>query len=159
MTCRSSASINGRSKAKTWPIGQRRAFQRDAGASIDVALTIQRQVIAELRGQHMRKQRSAGPATADRQGWRRHSSIGYLSPIDYERRDQAAAVVPDAHQPAAVLAAVTDKPCGRPQDAAVLDRRCPRQPRHCAGRHGRMAPPGAEPKNATKQEDSMSSIT
>jgi len=43
---------------------------------------------------------------------RRHSSIGYLSPIDYERRHQAAAVVPDAHKPAAVLAAVKDKPCG-----------------------------------------------
>jgi hypothetical protein len=49
--------------------------------------------------------------------WRsrcRHSSIGYLSPIDYERRHQAAAVVPDTHQPAVVLAAVKDKPCGRP---------------------------------------------
>jgi putative transposase len=64
----------------------------------------------------------------------RHSSIGYLSPIDYERRHQAAAVVPDAHQPAVVLAAVKDKPFGRPQAAAVLDRRCARQPRRCAGR-------------------------
>jgi putative transposase len=88
---------------------------------------------------------------------RRHSSIGYLSPIDYERRHQAAAAVPDAHQLAAVLASVKDKPCGRPQDAAVLDRRCARQPRHCAGRDGRMAPPGAELKNADKQEDSMRS--
>jgi hypothetical protein len=34
---------------------------------------------------------------------RRHSSIGYLSPIDYERRHAAN---PDAHQPAAVLASV-----------------------------------------------------
>jgi hypothetical protein len=34
---------------------------------------------------------------------RRHSSIGYLSPIDYER---LYAANPDAHQPAAVLAAV-----------------------------------------------------
>jgi hypothetical protein len=56
-----------------------------------------------------------------------------------------------------VLAAVKDKPYGRPQDVAVLDRRCARQPRHCAGRHGRMAPPAAEPKHATKQEDSMPS--
>jgi transposase InsO family protein len=31
---------------------------------------------------------------------RRHSSISYLSPIDYERRHHAAAAVPDAHQPA-----------------------------------------------------------
>jgi len=88
---------------------------------------------------------------------RRHSSIGYLSPIDYERRHQPAAVVPDAHQPAAVLAAVQDRPCGRPQDAAVLDRRCARQPRQYAGRDGRMAPPGAKPKNVNQQEDGMSS--
>jgi hypothetical protein len=45
---------------------------------------------------------------------RRPSSIGYLSPIDYERRHHAAAVDPDAHKPAAVLAAVKDKPFGRP---------------------------------------------
>src|SRR5499425_494457 len=49
---------------------------------------------------------------------RRHSSIGYLSPIDYEHRHHAATVDRDAHQPAAVLAAVKDKPFGRPQDAA-----------------------------------------
>ena len=81
---------------------------------------------------------------------RRHSSIGYLSPIDYERRHHALAVDPDAHQPAVVLATVKDKPSGRPQDAAVLDRRCARRPHHPAGRDGRMAPPGAEPKNVSK---------
>jgi putative transposase len=86
---------------------------------------------------------------------RRHSSIGYLSPIDYERRHHALAVDPDPHQPAVVLATVKDKPSGRPQDAAVLDRRCARRPHHRAGRDGRMAPPGAEPKNATKPEDKM----
>jgi len=86
---------------------------------------------------------------------RRHSSIGYLSPIDYEHRHHAATVDRDTHQPAAVLAAVKDKPFGRPQEAAVLDRHCARQPRQCAGRDGRMAPPGAEPKNATKPEDNM----
>ena len=51
---------------------------------------------------------------------RRHSSIGYLSPIDYERRHHAPAVDPDAHQPAAVLAAVKDKPSGRPQERPSL---------------------------------------
>ena len=86
---------------------------------------------------------------------RRHSSIGYLSPIDYECRYHALAVNRDAHQPAVVLAAVKDKPFGRPQEAAVLDRHCARPPRQCAGRDGRMAPPGAEPKNATKPEDNM----
>jgi hypothetical protein len=45
---------------------------------------------------------------------RRHSSIGYLSPVDYERRHHATAVDPDARQPAVVLAAVKDKPFGRP---------------------------------------------
>jgi putative transposase len=88
---------------------------------------------------------------------RRHSSIGYLSPIDYERRSQAVTVVPDALQPAIVLAAVKDKPFGRPQEGAVLDRRCARRPHHRAGRDRRMAPPAAEPKNATKQEDNMPS--
>ena len=51
---------------------------------------------------------------------RRHSSIGYLSPIDYERRHQETAVDPDAHQPAVVLAAVKDKPFGRPQEGPSL---------------------------------------
>ena len=85
---------------------------------------------------------------------RRHSSIGYLSPIDYERQ---IATNPDAHQPAVVLAAVKDKPFGRPQSGAVLDRRCARRPHHCAGRDGRMAPPGAKQKNDPQQEDNMPS--
>jgi Integrase core domain len=88
---------------------------------------------------------------------RRHSSIGYLSPIDYERRHQDAAVNPNAHKPATVLAAVKDKPFGRPQEGAVLDRRCARQPHHRGGRDGRMAPPGAEPKNVLRQEGNMPS--
>jgi putative transposase len=60
---------------------------------------------------------------------RRHSSIGYLSPIDYERLHAAN---PDAHQRAAVLAAVKGKPSGRPPSGAVLDRRCARRPHHFA---------------------------
>src|SRR5262249_32693062 len=35
---------------------------------------------------------------------RRHSSIGYLSPLDYERQHHAAAVVPNAPHPPVVLA-------------------------------------------------------
>jgi hypothetical protein len=88
---------------------------------------------------------------------RRHSSIGYLSPIDYERRHHAAAVNPNAHKPATVLAAVKDKPFGRPQEGAVPDRRCARQPHHRAGWDGRMAPPGGEPKNVLRQEGNMPS--
>jgi len=66
---------------------------------------------------------------------RRHSSIGYLSPIDYERRHQATAVDPDAHQPAVVLAAVKDKP----QEGAVP--RVKPEGRHltAAARDGRTA--------------------
>jgi putative transposase len=37
---------------------------------------------------------------------RRHSSLNYLSPIDFEWRHYAMIVVPDDDQPAAVLAAV-----------------------------------------------------
>jgi Integrase core domain len=52
---------------------------------------------------------------------RRHSSIGYLSPIDYERRHNAMIVVAaDDHQPAAVLAPVKDKPSGRPRTGPSL---------------------------------------
>ena len=52
---------------------------------------------------------------------RRHSSIGYLSPIDYERRHNAMiVVVADDHQPAAVLAPVKDKPFGRPRAGPSL---------------------------------------
>jgi putative transposase len=80
---------------------------------------------------------------------RRHSSIGYLSPVDYEQR-----LVHDPLQPASVLAAVKDKPFGRPQ-AAVLDSRCARRPQSPEGRDERMAPPGAEPKNAIKREDEL----
>ena len=47
---------------------------------------------------------------------RRHSSIGYLSPIDYERRHHALTLDPDPRQPGVVLATVKDKPCGRPQE-------------------------------------------
>jgi uncharacterized protein (DUF2252 family) len=64
--------------------------------------------------------------------------------------------IPDAHQPAAVLASVKDKPFGRPT-GAVLDRRCARRPHHRAGRDERTAPPGAEQKNDTRQESKMQS--
>ena len=72
---------------------------------------------------------------------RRHSSIGYLSPINYERQHHAAAVIPDARQPAVVLAAVKDKPFGQPHEgpsltAAARDGRTNR-----AGRDGRIQEP------------------
>jgi transposase InsO family protein len=58
---------------------------------------------------------------------RRHSSLNYVSPIEYERRHYAMIVVPDDHQPAAVLAAVKDASRRlRRSPAAILDRRCAR---------------------------------
>ncbi len=83
---------------------------------------------------------------------RRHSSIAYLSPIDYERQHHAVAVSPDARQPAIVLAAVKDKPFGRPQEGPSLTAAVREGRTHRAGRDGRMALPGAEPKNVSKRE-------
>jgi putative transposase len=81
---------------------------------------------------------------------RPHSSIGYLSPVDYERRYHQPAVDPDPPQPAAVLAPVKDASRRlRRSPAAILDCRSARQPHQSAGRDGRMAPPGAEPKNVS----------
>jgi len=40
---------------------------------------------------------------------------------------------------------------------SVLDFESPIRPHHRAGREGRMAPPGAEQKNDTKQEGKMPS--
>jgi len=85
---------------------------------------------------------------------RRHSSIGYLSPIEYERQ---IAADPDALQHAGVLAAVKDKPCGRPQAGPSLTAAARAGRTHRAGRDGRMAPPGAEQKNGPQQEDIMTS--
>ena len=87
---------------------------------------------------------------------RRHSSIGYLSPVEYERRYHEGTVDPDARERAIVLAAVKNKPFGRPQDGAVLDPRCARRPHRRAGRDGRMAPPGAEQKNGPKEDQRTS---
>jgi putative transposase len=78
---------------------------------------------------------------------RRHSSIGYLSPIGYEQRYQAPASplthtsLPSRSRPSRT------SPSGGPEDGAVLDRRCARRPHPRAGRDERMAPPGAELKN------------
>ena len=79
---------------------------------------------------------------------RRHSSIGYLSPIDYERH----AANPDAHQSAAVLAAVKDKPCGRAK-RRVLDRLCARRPMQGAGRDEGTGTMEAEQRNSTREDE------
>jgi hypothetical protein len=61
---------------------------------------------------------------------RRHSGIGYLSPIDYERRHHAMIAVPGDRQPAAVLAAVKHASRRlRRSPAAILDSGCARRRR------------------------------
>ena len=85
---------------------------------------------------------------------RRHSSIGYLSPVEFERR----AIKPDAHDPAAVLAAVKARPpsieANRTASVpAVLDRRCARRPNLRAGRDEKMLK--TEQKDRQQEEDKM----
>ena len=65
--------------------------------------------------------------------------------------------IPTHHVFAAVLAAARRQAFGQPPEVAILDRHCARQPHHRAGRDGRMAPPGAEPKNVSKREANMPS--
>jgi hypothetical protein len=78
---------------------------------------------------------------------RRHSSIGYLSTVEFERRYHQPAVDPGPPQGAAVLAPVKDASRRqRRSPAVVLDRRSARQPHQSAGRDGRMAPLGGRTK-------------
>jgi len=78
-------------------------------------------------------------------------SIGYLSPT-LRARHYRLRSIPDAHQPAVVLATVKDKPAA-PQDtpypAALRGRAI------SAGRDGRMLRQGSNQKKATKPEDQM----
>ncbi len=95
---------------------------------------------------------------------RRHSSIGYLSPVNYEQRYSRMALDPDALKHATVLTAVKARP-GNTEPGrtgcvpADLDRRSTRRRALLAGRDERMAPPGAEQKNEPKEEDKMPSNT
>jgi hypothetical protein len=90
---------------------------------------------------------------------RRHSSLA----IDCERRhEDKQAVDPGLHQPAAVLGAVKMRPGNvavRVDVAATadLDHPCARRRVQRAGRDEGTGSAGAEPRNWTKQEDTMSS--
>ena len=93
---------------------------------------------------------------------RRHSSLGYLSPIDYERRHDQRAADPSAHHRSAVLGAVkvrlemaeyVSTPTQRPTLTAPARAGVER-----AGRDGKTNSAGAEQKNSRKQEDKMPSL-
>ena len=62
---------------------------------------------------------------------RRHSSLGYLSPINFERRHRERAASPGALHPAAVLGPLKVKP-SRARQVRDLDRPCARRRVECA---------------------------
>jgi putative transposase len=91
---------------------------------------------------------------------RRHSSLGYLSPIKFERQFAETTLDPGAREPAVVLAPAKERPGNvtavcTASVPAVLDSRSTRQPWKLAGRDGKML--AAEPKDALKKEDRMPS--
>jgi putative transposase len=89
---------------------------------------------------------------------RRHSALGYQSPMAFEHAHAEAASSPGVLQSAAVLAAVKDKP-SRAAEVAVLDPRCARRRGSRVGRDGRMGSAGAEQKDGpttTKEVDAAS---
>jgi putative transposase len=94
---------------------------------------------------------------------RRHSGLGYLSPIDYERHFEQQAADPGTGQPAVLLTAVKARPRNHIgshslDDPAGLDRLSAGRPEHPAGRDGRTAT--AEQKNTTThQEDNVTPTT
>src|SRR5712691_9430982 len=86
---------------------------------------------------------------------RRHSSLGYLSPVDYERRHEQGALDPGAHHPAAVLGTVKVRPGdvaigGKVGATADLDRPCARPLHKRAGRDEKML--SAEPKDGPRKQ-------
>jgi len=91
---------------------------------------------------------------------RRHSSLGYLSPIKFEGQFAEPTLEPGASELAVVLAPVKERPgnvtAGCTASApAVLDSRSTRRPWKPAGRDEKML--SAEPKDRPKREDRMPS--
>ena len=86
---------------------------------------------------------------------RRHSSLGYLSPVEFERQQAEGALDPGAHHPAAVLGAVKVRPgdvamAGEVSATADLDRPCARRLHVRAGRDEKML--SAEPKDGPRKQ-------
>ena len=91
---------------------------------------------------------------------RRHSSLGYLSPIAFERQYAATALEPGAHEHAVVLAPVKERPGNVAASCtasvpAVRDSHSTRRRWQHAGRDEKML--SAEPKDHSKEEDRMPS--
>jgi hypothetical protein len=87
---------------------------------------------------------------------RRHSSLGYLSPVEFERQQVEGALDPGAHHPAAVLGAVKVRPgdvatAGEVGATADLDRPCARRLHVRAGRDEKML--SAEPKDGPRKQE------
>jgi putative transposase len=92
---------------------------------------------------------------------RRHSSLGYVSPVTFERQHRACAAPPGALHPAAVLGTLKAKP-SRAREVRGLDRPCARRRAESAGRDGRMGSAGAEQKDGTsrkKKQEGRSGMT
>ena len=88
---------------------------------------------------------------------RRHSALGYLSPVAFEKRHAAtahAAASPGALDPAAALAAVKTKPPAA-LNRAGLDRRSARRRSLRVGRDGRMGSAGAEQKDGPARNNEV----
>ena len=88
---------------------------------------------------------------------RRHSALGYLSPVAFERRHAIMAQKRSTSSPgepnhAAVLVPIKHKP-SRARKTRVLDRDCARRQSLCVGRDEGTGSAGAEPRNCIGKED------
>ena len=85
---------------------------------------------------------------------RRHSALGYLSPVAFERRQAQKRSTSSPGQPnhAAVLIPIKHKP-SRARKTRVLDRDCARRQSLRMGRDEGTGSAGAEPRNCIDKED------
>jgi hypothetical protein len=113
-------------------------------------------------GTEVRDERSCGRSqTSLYNPRRRHSSLGSLSPVEFERRQAEGALDPGAHHPAAVLGAVKVRPGdvamgGKVSATADLDRPCARRRHVRAGRDEKML--SAEPKDGPRKQEKENTL-